>query len=66
VDWSIAIVYLLYFRPFTRVIFGCLSAARFAGMTATRLPFNNFNGIIAKDEVELSVKRHGDGHIGEE
>jgi hypothetical protein len=35
-------------------------------MTATRLPFNNFNGIIAKDEVELSVKRHGDGHIGEE
>jgi len=27
-------------------------------MTATRLPFNNFIGIIAEDEVELFVKRH--------
>ena len=35
-------------------------------MTAARLPFNNSCGIIAKDEVELSVKRHGDRHIGEE
>jgi hypothetical protein len=53
-------MYLLYFRPSTRVIFGCLSAARFAGMTTTRLPFNDFNGIIAKDEVELFMERHGD------
>jgi hypothetical protein len=35
-------------------------------MTATRLPFNNFDGIIAEDKVEFSVKWHGDGHISEE
>jgi len=35
-------------------------------MTAARLPFNNFNGIIAEDKIEFAVKTHGDGHIGEE
>jgi len=35
-------------------------------MTATRLPFNNFNSIISKDKIEFAVKRHGDGHISEE
>jgi len=35
-------------------------------MPTTSLPFNNFNGIIAKDEVELFMERHRDGHIGEE
>jgi hypothetical protein len=35
-------------------------------MTATRLPFNNLNSIIAEDKIEFAVKRHGCGHIGEE
>jgi len=35
-------------------------------MTATRLPFNNLNSIIAEDKIEFAVKRHGYGHIGEE
>jgi len=47
------------FHPYTRDLFGGFSTARFTGMTTTRLSLNNFNSIISKYEVELSVKRHG-------
>jgi len=46
--------------PFTRVFIGYLSTTWFTGMTTTSLPFNDFNGIIAEDEVELFMERHGD------
>jgi hypothetical protein len=59
-DWSITIVYLLYFRPFTRALFGYLSAAGFAMMTATTLPSDYFNHIIAKNKVEFLIERHRD------
>jgi len=35
-------------------------------MTATRLPFNYLNSIVAEDKVELFMKRHGYRHIGED
>ena len=34
-------------------------------MPAATLPFDNFNGIVAKDEVELSIEGHGDRHVSE-
>jgi len=34
-------------------------------MPATTLPFDDFDGIVAKDEVELFMEGHGDRHIGE-
>jgi len=34
-------------------------------MPTATLPFDNFNGIVAKDEVELFIEGHGDRHVGE-
>jgi hypothetical protein len=42
-----------------------LSAAWFAKMSAAGLVFNYFDALIAKKKENLSVKRHGDMHIGE-
>jgi hypothetical protein len=58
--------YLLSASPATGALFGYLSAAGFAGMTATWLLFDNLDGIIAQNQIKLPVERHGDGHIGEE
>jgi hypothetical protein len=43
-----------------------LSTTGFTGMTAAALPFYYFSEIVAKHEIQFSVKRHRDCHIGEE
>lgn len=48
-------IHLVYFRPFTGVLFVNLSAAWFPGMTATALPLDDSDGTIAKNEVKFPV-----------
>jgi hypothetical protein len=55
---------LIIFGPCTRVLVSNLSTARLAVMSAATLPFDDLDHIVAKYQVELAVKRHGNRHIG--
>ena len=50
----------------TRSFIRHLSAARFTMMPAAALSPPQLDEVIAKEQVQFAMERHGDGHIGEE
>ena len=55
---------MTYFSPLRGVLY--LSAAWFAGMTAAAPSSCYLDHAVTENQIQLSVKRHRHGHIGED